>query len=75
MSKDALTGLLRAEEGERVRLAIRSLPDKYRIPLVLAYFNEFSYDEIGSALKLKRNTVATLIYRARQRLREGLNER
>ena len=75
VSKDALAGLLRAEKGERVRLAIRSLPDKYRIPLVLAYFNEFSYDEIGSSLKLKRNTVATLIYRARQRLRERLNER
>lgn len=75
VSKDALAGLVRAENGERVRLAIQSLPDKYRIPLVLAYFNEISYDEIGRALKLKRNTVATLIYRARQRLRERLTER
>ena len=55
-----------------MRSAIQSLPDRYRIPLVLAYFNEFTYDEIGKTLELNRNTVATLIFRAKQRLREEL---
>ncbi len=72
MAEDTLSSLVRAEQGERVRSAIQSLPDKYRIPLVLAYYNEFTYDEIGKTLELNRNTVATLIYRGKQRLREGL---
>ena len=73
VSEDTLEIMVRAEKGDRVRLAIQSLPDRYRVPLVLAYYNEFTYDEIGHALGLKRNTVATLIFRARKRLREELS--
>ena len=72
VSEDSLDFLVRAEKGERVRSAIQSLSDKYRVPLVLAYYNEFTYEEIGEALQLNRNTVATLIFRAKQRLREEL---
>lgn len=73
VSEDTLEIMVRAEKGDRVRSAIQSLPDRYRVPLVLAYYNEFTYDEIAHALDLKRNTVATLIYRARRRLREELS--
>ena len=72
VSEDTLEIMVRAEKGDQVRSAIQSLPDRYRVPLVLAYYNEFTYDEIGHALNLNRNTVATLIYRARRRLREEL---
>lgn len=72
VSEDTLEIMVRAEKGDRVRSAIQSLPDRYRVPLVLAYYNEFTYDEIAHTLKLNRNTVATLIYRARRRLREEL---
>ena len=72
VSEDTLDFLVRAEKGERVRSAIQLLTDKYRVPLVLAYYNEFTYEEIGEALELNRNTVATLILRAKQRLREEL---
>ena len=72
VSEDTLENMVRAEKGDQVRAAIQSLPDRYRVPLVLACYNEFTYDEIGHALNLNRNTVATLIYRARKRLREEL---
>ena len=72
VSEDTLEILVRAEKGERVRSAIQLLPERYRVPLVLAYYNEFTYDEIGRTLALNRNTVATLIFRAKQRLREEL---
>ena len=72
VSEDTLEIMVRAEKGDRVRSAVQALPDRYRVPLVLAYYNEFTYDEIGHALNLNRNTVATLIYRARRRLREEL---
>ena len=73
VSEDTLEMLVRAEKGDQVRSAIQSLPDRYRIPLVLAYFNEFTYDEIGHALDLNRNTVATLLFRAKLRLRQELS--
>ena len=67
-----LAQLLEDERGGRVRQALDRLPDKYRLPLVLTYFNEFSYEEVGEALGLGRNTVATLLYRGKQRLRTEL---
>ena len=74
VSEDTLEYLVQAEKGERVRLAIQSLPEKYRVPLVLAYYNHFTYDEIAKALALKRNTVATLLFRAKQQLRKEVAE-
>jgi RNA polymerase sigma-70 factor (ECF subfamily) len=64
--------LISAERGHDVRNALSQLPEKYRVPLVLAYYNEMSYDEIASALGLGRNHVATLIFRGKQQLREKL---
>src|SRR5262249_54012468 len=61
------------EEGrQKVRDAIAALPDSYRVPLVLRYYSEMSYDEIAAELGLKRAHVATLIFRAKQQLRTGL---
>jgi RNA polymerase sigma-70 factor (ECF subfamily) len=69
-----LSEVLVSEQGEAVRRALSSLPDKFRIPLVLAYYNEFSYDEIAAAMQIPRNTVATLLFRGKQMLREKLNK-
>jgi RNA polymerase sigma-70 factor (ECF subfamily) len=68
----ALTGLIVAERAAEVRSAVSKLPDKYRVPLVMAYYSEWSYDQIADALNLDRNHVATLIFRAKQQLRELL---
>ena len=64
--------LMAAERGHDVRNALSQLPEKYRVPLVLAYYNEMSYDDIGATLGLGRNHVATLIFRGKQYLREKL---
>ena len=69
-----LNELVAAERGDRVRRALSELPEKYRVPLVLAYYNEMSYDEIAAALGLGRNHVATLIFRAKQQLRQKLKK-
>ena len=66
--------LIAAERGHDVRNALSQLPEKYRVPLVLAYFNEMSYDEIAAMLGLGRNHVATLIFRGKQQLREKLSQ-
>jgi RNA polymerase sigma-70 factor, ECF subfamily len=64
--------MMAAERGHDVRNALSQLPEKYRVPLVLAYYNEMSYDHIAEALGLGRNHVATLFFRGKQQLRKKL---
>lgn len=64
--------LLAAEQRTPVRAALAALPERYRVPLVLRYYNELSYDEIAAMLVLTRNHVATLIFRAKKELRQKI---
>ncbi len=64
-----LTEVLVKDKGAHVREAMAQLPVKYRVPLTLQYFGDLKYDEIAERLHLNRNTVATLIFRAKQELR------
>ncbi|MGC2111158.1 MAG: sigma-70 family RNA polymerase sigma factor [Candidatus Korobacteraceae bacterium] len=67
-----LGAVLSAEERAQVRDAIARLPENYRLPLVLRYYGELSYDEIAQQLGLQRNYVAALLFRAKQELRRRL---
>jgi len=67
-----LGAVLSAEERAKVRDAIARLPENYRVPLVLRYYGELSYDEIAQQLGLKRDYVAALLFRAKQDLRRKL---
>src|SRR6187551_399458 len=49
-----LTQMLTSEVGNDVRAAIAQLADKYRVPLVLVYYNEMTYDQIAASLGLNR---------------------
>jgi len=71
---NALGEILTTEKGKNVRQALASLNDKFRIPLILSFYNDFSYDEIAAALSIPRNTVATLLFRGKQQLREKLKK-
>ncbi len=54
--------------------AIEALPAKYRTPLVLFSIGGYEVDEIASDLHLKRATVKTRLFRAREMLRRQLQE-
>jgi RNA polymerase sigma-70 factor, ECF subfamily len=69
-----LSQVITAERGETVRRALAALPDKFRVPIVLAYYNEFNYDQIAAVMQIPRNTVATLLFRGKQILREKLSK-
>ena len=56
-----------------MREAVAALPVKYRAPLVLAYFQELGYAEIGEILGIERGHVAVLVFRARRQLRQMLS--
>ena len=62
------------DEGrDKVQQAIARLPELYRVPLTLRYYSDLSYDEIAHELGLGRAHVATLIFRAKQQLRQALS--
>lgn len=71
----AEAALADARDAEAVRAAVDALPDRYRVPVVLAYFEEASYDDIAARLGITRNHVGVLLLRARRALREALAER
>jgi RNA polymerase sigma-70 factor (ECF subfamily) len=70
-----LGALLTAEERGHVRDTVARLPLNYRLPLVLRYYSELSYDEVAQQLDLDRNHVATLIFRGKQEMRRRLTQR
>jgi len=70
-----LGAVISTEERAQVRDTIARLPENYRVPLVLRYYSELSYDEIAQKLDLERNYVAALIFRAKQELRRRLAHR
>lgn len=64
--------LLTAERADALNVAIETLPERYRLPLVLVYFGGHSYDETAARLGLTRTHVGALICRAKQALRKTL---
>lgn len=55
-----------------LRNAMRKLPVKYREPLVLQVLEGYNLEEIAAIFDIPRNTVATRLHRARQKLRKFL---
>jgi len=62
----------RLEMGEVVRLALESLPERQRMALLLAKFEEMSYQEIADTMELTIQAVKSLLSRARGNLRDAL---
>ena len=71
---EGLHGLLTAERAHAVQLAVANLPERYRLPLVLAYFADAGYEEIAAELGITRTHVGALLCRAKQALRKTLTE-
>lgn len=67
---DSLTEL----SGEELTRFLSELPDDFRIPLVLFYFEDMSYREIASALNLPIGTVMSRLSRAKTHLRQRVQD-
>ena len=64
--------LFTSEIQRQVAAAIDRLPVNYRAPLVLFEIEEWSYEEIATALNIRCGTVKSRISRARDMLRRHL---
>jgi RNA polymerase sigma-70 factor (ECF subfamily) len=60
------------ESREAIRAAVASLPELYRVVVVLRYFNELSVDEVAAATGRSSSTVGVQLLRARQLLRKAM---
>ena len=60
-------------DGELFK-AVMALDKKYRVPLLLFYYEGYSTAEIASMLSIAEKTVSTRLYRARAKLRTILEE-
>jgi RNA polymerase sigma-70 factor, ECF subfamily len=68
-SYDPEREMLRNERADLVRQALRRLPSRYRVCLLLREAEGLSCEEIGTRLNLSSGAVRTTLCRARQRLR------
>jgi RNA polymerase sigma-70 factor, ECF subfamily len=62
--------VMRLELEARLQAALRTLPMKYRMAVLLRDVEEFSYDEIASTLHISVGTVKSRILRGRELLRD-----
>jgi RNA polymerase sigma-70 factor (ECF subfamily) len=62
-------------QGDRAVLeAVMALPRKYRMPIYLYYYEEYSTQEIADILKIPKGTVCTNLSRGRELLKLSIQE-
>jgi RNA polymerase sigma-70 factor (ECF subfamily) len=71
-SKSAESKILVFEEDRELHEAIQLLEEKYRIPIVLFYFQELTYDQIGEVMNIPLATVKTRLLRAKEQLKSAI---
>lgn len=62
-------------DGEQLQSVLNDLPEEYRSPIVLFYFQEFSYKEIAEQMQVPLGTVMSRLARAKAYLRQRLSTR
>jgi len=66
--------LLQKSQTEALREMVRQLPEGYRLPLHLHYSADLPVKEIARLMKLPEGTVKTRLRRAKEQLRQKLEE-
>ena len=60
------------EEDQELHTAILQLDEKYRIPLILFYFQDLTYLQISEVMNMTMGAVKTRIYRAKETLKKEI---
>lgn len=61
------------EEDRELHEAILQLDEKYRIPLILFYFQDLTYQQIADVMNITIATVKTRIFRAKDSLKKEMD--
>lgn len=62
------------ESAREILDAVMALPKKYRLPIYLYYYEEYSTEEIAEILKIPKGTVCSNLSRGRELLKIELQE-
>lgn len=68
--EDALT--FEQKEESDLYYAVMELPKKYRVPLYMYYYEDYSVNEIADMLDINTSTIRTRLMRAREKLKDKL---
>ena len=60
------------EEARVIRELVHSMPDKFKIPIILYYTMEMGVPDIALTLKIPAGTVKSRLFKARKILEKGL---
>ena len=63
-----------SQQDREVLDAVMALPRKYRMPIYLYYYEEYSTSEIAEIMQIPKGTVCTYLQRGRQQLKLELQE-
>lgn len=63
-----------SETKERLLGTVQNLPEKYRVPIVLRYLEDFSYKEIAAIMDISVKNAEIRIHRARKMLFDLLRD-
>ena len=63
----------RSQLAQSVRAAVSALPPKFRIAVLLRYFDDLSYEQMALALRCSMGTVASRLSRGHKMLAERLH--
>ena len=66
--------LIQEESYELVREAVKRLPDKLKLVILLFYMEDLSTTQIAEVMKIPTGTVLSRLYQARKRLRKELED-
>ena len=59
-------------DSDELQQVLNELPEEFRAPLILFYFDEFTYREIAAQMNIPIGTVMSRLSRARAYLRRRL---
>ena len=59
-------------DQEQLQIVLSDLPEEFRSPIILFYFQEFSYKEIAEQMNVPVGTIMSRLARAKAYLRQRL---
>ena len=64
----------RSELQQAVKAAIDSLPENQRMAVILARYEDMSYDEIAETMGMSLEAVKSVLFRAKENLKQALSK-
>ena len=72
---DSHDALISEETSQDIREQLKSLPEAYRLPLVLYYFEKMTYSEMSTVLEIPEGTLKSAVHRGKTLIRQALEKR